>query len=158
MLEAAKPPEYRLRQAFAADLPVIRKMIHAERLNPMGIKWPGFILAVDAQDRILGCAQIKTHADGTDELASIAVVPERRRAGIGGALVQALQAKAAGPLYLTCASGLTAYYKRFGFEKISFQDAPPYFRRLGRITNLLYRLRLAPPDSLSLMIFIPPST
>lgn len=158
MLENSNPPEFRLRRAVAADLPVIRRMIHTERLNPLGIKWPDFILAVDAQDRIVGCGQIKIHFDGTSELASIAVVQERRRTGIGSVLVKTLQAKAAGPVYLTCESRLTTYYARFGFEEVPFQDAPPYFRRLGRIANLLYRLRLIPPDGLRLMVYIPPST
>lgn len=153
--KSADLPLFRLRPALASDFPAIRKLIYSENLNPIGLNWSRFLLAVDRQERILGCGQIKPHSDGSLELASIAVVPECRRAGIGSAIVHALQAQAAAPLYLTCAADLEAYYSRFGFFVASPKDQPPYFRRIGCLVSMLSHLRLLPPDSLRIMVYYP---
>jgi N-acetylglutamate synthase-like GNAT family acetyltransferase len=65
---------FTLRSAQARDEMVIKGLIRETRLNPMGLKWPNFVVAEDEQGQFIGCGQIKTHKDGTRELASIAVV------------------------------------------------------------------------------------
>ena len=51
------------------------------------------------RDRVIGCGQIKPHGDGTRELASIAVVPEHQRQGIGTEIIARLIEGQPLPLY-----------------------------------------------------------
>ena len=71
--------EYSLRLAAQSDFPAIRRLIHEVGINLLALDWRHFILAVDANDHMIGCGQVKHHKDGSLELASIAVQPEWRR-------------------------------------------------------------------------------
>jgi N-acetylglutamate synthase-like GNAT family acetyltransferase len=106
------------------------------RINPSGLDWRRFIVAVDPSGALIGCGQVKPHGDGTRELASIAVVPPWRGRGVARAIVEHFQAAAGPPLWLTCASRLIPLYHRFGFVE-AVADLPPYFRRLRRIARLI---------------------
>lgn len=139
-----------LRHAERADAVRIRRLIHQVGINPLALDWRRFILAVDAGGQVLACAQIKPHADGTRELASLAVVPQFRGLGLARALIVTLQAQAGPPLYLTCRSGLEPLYTRFGFRPLTDPELPPYFRRLRKIANLILSV-LRSPDGLSIM-------
>lgn len=132
---------YRLRRAEPADARQIRRLIHAERLNPLGLDWRRFWLAVDEEGRIIGCGQVKPHRDGSRELASIAVVREWRGRGVAGAIIRQLLAEHPPPLYLTCRAELTGFYARFGFAVAAHPAGlPPYFRRLAQLSRWLSRL------------------
>ncbi len=126
-----------LRQATRVDASAIRRLIRQVGINPMSLDWRRFTLAVDADDRMLACAQIKPHGDGTRELASLAVIPQRRGQGLARALILYLQAQAGPPLHLTCRDALEPLYQRYGFRTLSDGELTPYFLRLRRITNLL---------------------
>lgn len=134
------PPGVMLRRAERADAAAIRRLIGRERLNPMGLNWRHFTLAVDADGNWLGCAQVKPHGDGTRELASLVVVPAWRGRGLARALILHFQAQAGPPLYLTCRAELEPLYARFGFRSLGEAELPPYFLRLRRIANFLFRL------------------
>ena len=82
----------------------------------MALDWRRFLVAVDEQDRVIGCGQVKPHADGTRELASLAVIPELQRQGIGKSIAEQLLAENPLPLYLTCRASLQTYYEKFGFQ------------------------------------------
>jgi N-acetylglutamate synthase-like GNAT family acetyltransferase len=129
-------PEPFIRAAHAADQAPIRRIIGQARLNPLGLHWQRFIVAEEA-GQVIGVGQIKPHDDGTLELASLAIVPERQSAGIGGALMWTLLARAPGPLYLRCASHNEAYYLRFGFRTLAYAEMPPSHRRVYRLANIL---------------------
>ncbi|MEW6180194.1 MAG: GNAT family N-acetyltransferase [Chloroflexota bacterium] len=132
---------YRLRRAEPADARQIRRLIHAERLNPLGLDWRRFWLAVDEEGRIIGCGQVKPHRDGSRELASIAVVREWRGRGVAGAIIRQLLAEHPPPLYLTCRAELTGFYARFGFAVAAHPAGlPPYFRRVTQLSRWLSRL------------------
>ncbi len=124
-----------IRPARQADQPTIRRIIRQAGINPFGIDWPRFVVA-EENGQIVGVGQIKPHGDGSRELASLAVIPERQGAGIGTAVVRALLAGENGPLYLMCARRMEAYYQHFGFRRIPPAEMPPYFRRMHRIANL----------------------
>lgn len=109
-------------------------------INPIGLDWQRFTLAVDAEGHMLGCGQIKPHGDGSRELSSLAVQPEAQGQGIGKALVAHLTAQTTFPLYLTCRSELGTYYKQFGFRIAAPKEMPPYFYRIWRAFNLLKRI------------------
>lgn len=106
----------------------------------MALDWRRFLVVLDEQGRIIGCGQVKPHADGTRELASLAVVPERQRQGIGKSIVAQLLAENPLPLYLTCRATLRVYYEQFGFRVVPPVDMPPYFQRISTIFNAISRL------------------
>ena len=133
-----------LRPATQADAHTIKHIIHETGINPMSLDWQRFILATDAEGRIIGCGQVKHHGDGSDELASIAVLPEWRGMGIARQIIEHLLEQHPGRLYLTCQSQLGSLYEKFGFQRIQPGEMTPYFRRLSRIVsmvNKLFRLR-----------------
>jgi GNAT superfamily N-acetyltransferase len=134
--------EIRLRPACAEDQKTIRRIIHNARINPLSLDWHHFILAVDKNDRILGTGQIKTHGDGTRELASIAVIPEFQRKGIASRIILHLLERNPPPLYLTCRASLGPFYEKFGFVQFDRSDLKGYFSRLHRIGSLISRLGL----------------
>ncbi len=133
---------YRLRPALASDAVRIRLIIHQVHINPLGLDWRRFILAVDEHDRAIGTGQVKPHQDGSRELASIAVVPEWRGQEIARAIIEHLLAANPGTLYLTCGSVLGGFYKKFGFRPVGSDEMPPYFRRLSRLAELIVRMKL----------------
>ena len=124
---------FTIRKATNQDARAIRKLINRVGINPIGLHWQRFLVAVDEQDRLLGCGQVKPHGDGTREMASIAVQPEQQGQGIGTAVIQRILAENPLPLYLTCRSVMGPYYQKFGFRALSFQEMPPYYRRLYRL-------------------------
>jgi N-acetylglutamate synthase-like GNAT family acetyltransferase len=127
---------FAIRRATAADQEFITALVRDSGINPFDLRWQRF-LAADEGGRVIGVAQIKPHGDGSRELASLAVVPERRDQGVGSALVRALLATETGPVYLTCADRLEGYYARFGFRCLEPAEMPPYFRRLSLLTRAL---------------------
>jgi len=130
-----------LRRATAADAPVIRRLIHAERLNPFGLNWRRFWLVMDEDGRVVGCGQVKPHRDGSRELASIVVLPAWRKRGAASAIIRQLLKENPPPLYLTCRAELTGFYARFGFEVVENPaELPPYFRRIAKVFRLLRHL------------------
>ena len=107
----------------------------------MSLDWRRFLIAED-NGQTIGIGQVKQHSDGSRELASIAVIPERRGQGFASEIIRALLAKDAesGAWYLTCRDKMETFYNRFGFRKIGRDEMTPYFRRLHRIGNFFARL------------------
>lgn len=127
-----------LRRAAASDSPLIRRLIYAERLNPLGLNWRRFWLAVDEHGRVIGCGQVKPHGDGSRELASIVVLPEWRNRGVASAIIRRLLTETPPPLYLTCRAELTPFYARFGFEVAENPaELSPYFRQIIHLSRSL---------------------
>jgi N-acetylglutamate synthase-like GNAT family acetyltransferase len=123
-----------IRPATAADQKTITAIIRAVQINPMDLKWPNFVLAVDEDNgTIVGTAQIKQHGDGSHELASIATLPSYRGRGIASQLIHHLLAENSGTLYLTCIDTMGTFYEPFGFRTITEKEMTPYFRRLLRV-------------------------
>lgn len=106
----------------------------------MSLSWPDFVIAEEG-GVVVGAGQVKTHGDGSRELASIVVVPGRQGEGIGSAVIRTLIARNPGAvLHLTCRRELEGYYERFGFRRLNRVDYPPYFGRLIPLVNLVGRL------------------
>jgi N-acetylglutamate synthase-like GNAT family acetyltransferase len=131
------PPTIRL--ATQADQATIRRLIKEARINRMNLSWPDFTVAEDGGE-IVGIGQVKTHGDGSRELASIAVIAARQSQGIGSAIIKALLAREQGVVHLTCRSQLQGYYERFGFRRLEPAEFPPYFKRMIPIINVVTRL------------------
>lgn len=129
-----------IRPATEQDARAIRVLIRQARINPMALDWRRFLVVVGEQGQVIGCGQVKPHADGTRELASLAVVPEWQRQGIGTSIVMRLLAENPLPLYLTCRASLQTYYEKFGFQIVHPADMPPYFHRIWTIFNAFGRV------------------
>ncbi len=130
---------YRLRPAAAEEAALIQKIIRQAKINPTGLDWRRFILAVDAEGRVAGCGQLKPHGDAV-ELASIAVLPEFQGQGIARLLIEHLIQAHPGDLYLMCRPVLQPFYEKFGFHTADESELPAYFRRIAAIFNRLRRI------------------
>lgn len=132
--------EVTLRRATRADDAAIKALIRSARINPMDLDWRRFLLAVTRDGEMVACGQVKPHADGTLELASIAVRPAWRGQGIARLVIERLLAESPRPLYLTCASSLGPLYEKFGFRVLSENEMTPYFRRLSRLATAFMKM------------------
>jgi len=128
---------YTLRPARESDSRAIKDLIHLTGINPMGLDWRRFVVAVDAGDQVLGTGQLKPHGKEILELSSIAVVPEQRGNGIARAVIEHLMKEGARPLYLTCFSSMGPLYAKFGFVSLTYDEMPRYFQRLSRLANVV---------------------
>ncbi len=144
---------FTLRAATREDLAAIRALIFAVRINPMGLDWKRFLVAVDDHEVLIGCGQVKIHQDGSLELASIAVVQAWRGNGVARALIEHLLDLNPRPLYLTCRAKLGPFYERFGFRVVEEkamprQEMPRYFQRITRLARLVGATGIMPRDLL----------
>ena len=123
--------------AQSADQPLIRKLVHENNLNPLDLAWHSFSVAVDEQDHVVGCGQIKQHGS-LQELASLVVAKDCQGKGVSNLLMDDLLQRANRPLWLMCESPLTAYYERTGFREVNMPSLLPlYFQ------NIYWFLRLS---------------
>jgi N-acetylglutamate synthase-like GNAT family acetyltransferase len=133
--------DYFIRLAESEDQRIIRAIVRGARINPMNLDWRNFILAVGKEDEIIGCGQIKTHRDGTKELASIAVRQEWRKMGIASAMIRRLIDRAESHLWLVCRAELAAFYIKFGFTVVEDSiEMPTNFRRMRSVFRYLSRI------------------
>lgn len=139
-----------LRPARESEFRIIKDLIHLTGINPMGLDWKRFIVAVNDQDQILGIGQIKPHGNEVLELASVAVYPEYRSQGIARAIIEYLLKDSPRPLYLTCISTLEPLYQKFGFQTISYDEMPRYFQRISKLANVMFTFA-SRDDHLSVM-------
>jgi N-acetylglutamate synthase-like GNAT family acetyltransferase len=144
---------FSLRKATKEDSTFIRTLIWRVGINPMGLDWQHFVVAVHEHGVRIGCAQLKVHKDGSRELASVAVVPLYRHQGAAETMIRELLAGQTPPIYLTCRGSLTSFYDRFRFiEMIDLDLMPAYFRRVKRIFLWFEKLGLA-RERLAVMVW-----
>ena len=129
--------DFTLRGATAQDAEAIKSLIRSVRINPMDLDWRRFLVASSLDGELVACGQVKPHADGTLELASIAVRPEWRGRGLARTVIERLLAASPGALYLTCRSGLEPLYRKFGFRPLESGELTPYFRRIQKLANAM---------------------
>jgi len=126
--------------ARKTDASQIRDLIYLVGINPTGLDWKRFVVAVDDQDEMLGCGQIKPHGQDVLELASIAVYPRHQEKGVARSIVEYLLNDSSRPLYLMCESALGPFYEKFGFQTISYEEMPRYFQRISKLAGLVTTL------------------
>ena len=131
---------FSLRPATETDFPEIRALIRRVRINPTGLDWRHFTVAVNRSGQMIACAQLKPVPGDLTELASLAVRSAYRHQGIARALIEHLLAVAPRPVYLTCRSGLRKMYEKFGFRVLETEDLPDYYRRLQRLAGIFMSL------------------
>ena len=129
--------EFHIRNAEEDELDAIRDLILHAGINPTKLDWRNFLVAESEDGEFLGCGQVKQHADGSEELASLAVEKEHQGRGIGSALISALLEQHPGRLYLMCQASMGALYERYGFQTIDEAEMPTYFRRVSQLPGVL---------------------
>ena len=127
---------FTLRPARETESRVIKDLIYSVGINPMGVDWKRFVVAITAQDDVIGIGQLKPHGKEILELASIAVDPEYRGQGIARAIIKYLLIDSPRPLYLMCESKNGALYEKFGFREIPYKEMPRYFQRISKLAGL----------------------
>jgi N-acetylglutamate synthase-like GNAT family acetyltransferase len=144
---SANPPSskrgstYFIRKANEDDAQSIHTLVREAGINPLGLKWERFMVAVDPSDHVVGCGQLKPHRDGSLELASLAVRESWQGRGMGRALVEALIGDVETELWLMCRSSLTPLYEKFGFSEVGMDEKQPvYFRRVRRLASVFHML------------------
>ncbi len=134
---------YDIRPARAEEEATIKALIRRERLDPLNVHWQNFLVAEERQ-QIIGIAQVKPYPSGR-ELGSLVVTPERRKGGVGAALINALLARENGLLLLFCLEFRESYYAQFGFRRVGWRELPGEFRVkyvIGSFFTRLVRRRL----------------
>jgi amino-acid N-acetyltransferase len=126
---------YEIRPALEAESTQIQDLIHLVGINPMGLDWRRFIVAVES-GRVVACGQVKPHGAVILELASIAVHPEYRGRGLARSVIETLLARHPRPLYLMCMSHNGAMYEKFGFRKLTAEQMPRYFARIKKLFDV----------------------
>ena len=134
---------YLLRPATSEDIPHVRTLVISGHINPTGLDWKRFVVAVNAEAErdVIGCGQIKPHRDGSHELASIVVEPAWRGRGVARGIIEHLIASKEGSLYLMCRSALGPLYEKFCFRALEYDKMPKYFQRVSRLTSVIEILR-----------------
>ena len=128
-----------IRRATERDQQSIRASVHSERLNPTGINWANFLVAVMG-GRIIGAVQMRKHSDGSNELGSLVVTKEARGHGIASRLIDVLLAEEREPVWVITAEPYAGAYSRWGFEQIEARAAPAMVRRnhlMGRLASFV---------------------
>ncbi|MGD8455720.1 MAG: GNAT family N-acetyltransferase [Anaerolineales bacterium] len=129
--------DFTLRPAAKQDTPAIYDLVIEGRINPTGIEWERFTLAVTPDGEVIGCGQLKPHSDGSLELASIAVTSAWQGKGVARAIIEYLIAEVDTPLYLMCVSDMGPLYRKFGFRTLAEDEMPKYFRRVSRMAAFI---------------------
>jgi N-acetylglutamate synthase-like GNAT family acetyltransferase len=129
-----------IRSARETESARIQDLIHQVGINPMGLDWKRFVVAVDDGDEMIGCGQLKPHGKEILELASIAVYPEHQGKGIARLIIEHLLKDSPRPLYLMCQSSLGSFYEKFGFRDLSYEEMPRYFQRISKLAGLVTTL------------------
>jgi len=129
-----------IRPARVSESRQIIDLIHLVGINPMGLDWKRFVVAVNEQDEMIGCGQLKPHGADILELASIAVYPAYQGRGVARAIIEYLLHGTPRPLYLMCESSLGTFYEKFGFCGISYEEMPRYFQRISKLAGLVTKM------------------
>ena len=125
-----------IRRATEEDQAAIRTLVRSERLNPHGLDWPNFVVAIDA-DSLVGAVQLRRHRDGSRELGSLVVRKAARGQAVASRLIDALLADAHEPIFMVTTEVFAERYQRWGFCRIEPAAASAAVRRNYRIGSLV---------------------
>lgn len=128
--------QYTLRAALEAESAQIKKLINLVGINPTGLDWKRFIVAVNDGGQVIACGQIKPHGGGIRELASIAVNPAQQGNGLARVVMEELIAATPRPVYLMCVSKMKDFYVKFGFSTVPYENMPRYFQRISSVFRI----------------------
>lgn len=121
-----------IRPATPEDEPLIRAMARNERVKPIGLDWPNFIVATEGA-AIVGAVQMRKHADGSRELGTLMVRSDRRGRAIAARMIDTLLAPETKPVFMITGRDYAAHYDRWGFRTKEPSEVPALIRRNFRI-------------------------
>ncbi len=127
---------FEIRPALEVESAQIKDLINLVGINPTGLDWKRFIVAVNENGQVISCGQLKPHGEDVLELASIGTLPEYRGKGLARLVIESLLQKSPRPLYLMCISHNGPMYEKFGFHTIEEKEMPKYFRRISKMFNV----------------------
>ncbi len=127
---------YIIRPALESESAQIKALINLVGINPTGLDWKRFIVAVNSEGQVISCGQLKPHGADILELASIGTLPEYRGQGIARAVIEELLRKSPRPLYLMCIAHNGPMYEKFDFRVIETKDMPRYFQRIKKLFDV----------------------
>ncbi len=116
------------RKAKIEDVPFILDILNSVSGNVKDINSNQFLIAQD-ENKIIGCVRIQ-NIDGYFELASLAVLPDYRKRGIGNILVtKIIKENTKRPLYLFCNIKNEGFYKKLGFKRTEVKNIPEVLKK-----------------------------
>ena len=127
---------YDIRPALETESTQIKDLINLVGINPTGLDWKRFIVAVNDSGQVIACGQIKPHGGDIREVASIAVHPDYRGQGFARAVIEILLRENPKPLYLMCMLHNGPMYEKFGFRVVEDKQLPRYFRRIKKLFDV----------------------
>lgn len=128
---------FTLRPATEEDSATIRKLVRIGQINPTSLHWKRFVVAENLEGEVIGCGQVKPHGDGSEELASLVVLPDWRGQGVAREIIEHFHSKHPGDLYLMCRAEMGPMYEKFGYRALPSEELPRYFRRIMRMLGFL---------------------
>ncbi len=125
--------KYEIRPAVESESAQIKNLIHLVGINPTGLDWKRFTIAVNDGGEMIACGQVKPHGADLQEMASIAVSPAYRGQGIARKIIEELLSKTSRPVYLMCMGHNGPMYEKFEFRSIPYEQMPRYFQRIQKV-------------------------
>jgi amino-acid N-acetyltransferase len=135
------PPGCTLRRAVEADLPTIRALVRAARLDPTQLR-PAQFSVIEHDGAVIACGQLRRFS-GAQELGSLVVARAWRDRGLAAILIHHLIATATEPLYLECRAGLIPFYRKYGFQLVAWRDLPRSLKLkfgMSRVFSTIFRV------------------
>ena len=116
------------RKAKIGDMFSILDILNSVSGDIKDINFEQFLVA-ENENKIVGCVRIQNTA-GHLKLASLAVLPDYRKIGIGSALItEILEKNYKRPVYLFCNAKNENFYERFGFKRTEYENLPQVFKK-----------------------------
>ena len=144
--------KYEIRPAVELESAQIKNLIYLVGINPTGLDWKRFTVAVNDGGQVIACGQVKPHGADIQEMASIAVSPEYRGGGIARKIIEELLGKTSRPVYLMCMGHNGPMYEKFEFKSIPYEQMPRYFQRIKKVFDIANVFRKPGEDLLVMML------
>ena len=127
-----------IRAATANDQDGILRLARGERVKPIGLHWPNFMIAERANE-LVGKVQLRQHPAGSRELGTLVVRRDSRQQGIAAMLIVALLPKQNDGILMVTSAAHARHYGRWNFAPIA---ARSYQRSLELLDGCLYAGRM----------------
>src|SRR5688572_26280351 len=112
-----------IRPATQADMSLLELLSKKFDLDCENMSWEQFVTA-KRENEIIGFGRLRKYS-GCTELATVGVVPQERKKGIGIAIVNELIRTGPNEIFVTCV--IPDFFTRFGFKTV--KEYPPVLQK-----------------------------